>query len=180
MEKKPPEPMTPFDKLVTSPALQAVKLVLPYVPGSGRRILAVFIKIQELRRTFRLSGEMHQSVSAQAFTGENASIFNILESLKPYLSPEDADMLDMAVSLKEMMDAAEIMKESAASGKESSISPADLISSMLPPEQQEAFQMYSAMFSQPPDDILKGDDNSERMDEQSKDTGNGSCETGTD
>ena len=35
MEKRPPRPMTPFDELVSSPQLQMIKLLLPYVPVSG-------------------------------------------------------------------------------------------------------------------------------------------------
>ena len=53
MEKKPVIPMTPFDELVTSPQLQAIKLLLPYAPVSEQRLLASFIKFQEFRQTIR-------------------------------------------------------------------------------------------------------------------------------
>lgn len=180
MEKKPPEPMTPFDELITSPALQAVKLLIPYTPESGRQILAAFVKLQELRQALRLFGQPQNGICAQSL-GKPSSIFDILINLKPYLSHRDADMVDMLVNLKEMMETIEIMKKSAdASDGEDNISPLDLITSILTPEQQEAFQMYSSMFAQPPDEIRKGDEHSERVDEQSSDTGNGSGETGTD
>ena len=90
-------------------------------------------------------------------------------------------MLDMIINLKEIMETMEIMKESSGqSDGDNGFSPMDLIAGMLTPEQQEAFQMYSAMFSQTPDDVRKGDDFDERMDEQSPDTRNGSGEAGTD
>ena len=53
MEKKPVIPMTPFDELVTSPQLQAIKLLLPYAPVSEQRLLASFIKFQE-HSSFRM------------------------------------------------------------------------------------------------------------------------------
>lgn len=181
MDKKTPEPMTPFDELVTSPALQAVKLLIPYTPASGQQMLAAFVKIQELRQALHLFSEKQRGICAQALNSVPASLFDILISLKPYLSQKDADMLDMIINLKEMMETAEMMKEAASySDGEESFSPLDLVLGMLTPEQQETFRMYNAMFSQTPDDVRKGDDTDERMDEQPSDTGDGSGKTGAD
>ena len=181
MEKKPPEPMTPFDELITSPALQAVKLLIPYTPASRRQMLAAFVKMQELRQAIQLFSKKQQDVCAQALDRGPASPFDILISLKPYLSRRDADMLDMIINLKEIMETAEVIKETASmSDGEESFSPLDLITGMLTPEQQETFRMYNTMFSQPPGDIRKGDDTDERMDEQSSDTRDGSGKTGAD
>lgn len=181
MEKKPPEPMTPFDELVTSPVLQAVKLLIPYTPASGRQMLAAFVKMQELRQALYLFNGRQSSIRAQALDKTPSSLFDILTSLKPYLSRRDAEMLDMIINLKEIMETAEMMKETSSySNGEEGFSPMDLVMGMLTPEQQETFRMYNAMFSQTPDDIRKGDDDDERMDEQSSDTGDGSGQTGTD
>lgn len=182
METKTPEPMTPFDELVTSPALQAVKLLLPYTPASGRQMIAAFVKLQELRQTIRVFGENRHDLHAQALgQTPSSSVFDILISLKPYLSRRDADMLDMILNLREMMETVEMMKESAAGQEgESAFSPGDLLAGMLSPEQQEAFRMYESMFSRAPDDTRKGDDANERMDERPADEEHGSGETGTD
>lgn len=181
MEKKPPEPMTPFDELVTSPALQAVKLLIPYTPASGRQMLAAFVKMQELRQALSLFSGKQSSIRAQALNETSSSLFDILTSLKPYLSRKDAEMLDMIINLKGIMETAEMMKETSSfSGEEGGFSPMDLVMGMLTPEQQETFRMYNAMFSQTPDDIRKGDEDDERMDEQSPDTGDGSGQAGTD
>ena len=63
-------------------------------------------------------------------------------------------MLDMIINLKEIMETAEMMKESAdySSGEEG-FSPMDLVMGMLTPEQQETFRMYNAMFSQTADNL---------------------------
>ena len=182
MEKKTPEPMTPFDELVTSPALQALKLLIPYTPASGRQMIAAFIKLQELRQTIQIFNRRQGGISAQALNKTSpASLFDILVSFKPYLSKRDADMLDMILNLKEIMETAEMMKEAAdCRGGENEFSPLELLTGMLSPEQQETFRMYESMFSQAPDNIKKGDDADERMDEQSADEEHGSVEAGTD
>lgn len=182
MENKTPEPMTPFDELVSSPALQAVKLLIPYTPASGRQMLAAFVKLQELRQTIQIFGRRQGGLSAQALDkSPPSSIFDILISLKPYLSKRDAEMLDMILNLKELMETAQMMKEAAAAQDDGGdFSPMDLLAGMLTPEQQEAFHMYESMFSQPPDNVKKGDDANERMDEQSADAEYGPGEAGAD
>lgn len=178
MEKKSTEPMTPFDELVTTPALRAVKLFIPYAPASGRQMLAAFVKLQELRQTIRVFGNTRGDMRAQTFGKTPSSLSDILLALKPYLSDRDADMADMFINLKDFMETAEILKETApGTGDDGNFSPLDLISGMLSPEQQEAFQMYSSIFSRTPDDIRKGDDDNERMDGQSADKENGSGQT---
>ena len=71
MEKKQVVPMTPFDELVTSPQLQAIKLLLPYAPVSEQRLLAAFIKFQEFRQTIRLFSRLRRGLGAQLFQGGN-------------------------------------------------------------------------------------------------------------
>ena len=57
------------------------------------------------------------------------------------------------------MDMAEMMRSSA--DENGSFDPAEMMLGMLSPEQKEMFETYSAMFSQPPDNTMKGDDSSE-------------------
>lgn len=180
MEKKPVRPMTPFDELVTSPQLQAMKLLLPYAPVSEQRLLAAFIKFLELRQTIRLFSRLGRGLGAQFFQDEvPPSPQKVLGSLKPYLGAQEAGMLEMLLNMKDIMDMAEMMKGSSEDGS-SAPDPMDLMMGMLSPEQQEMFSTYNAMFSQAADSARKGDDNSERMDEQPGTEGYRSGETGTD
>lgn len=166
MEKKTTRPMTPFDELVTSPQLQAMKLLLPYAPVSQQRLLAAFIKFLELRQTLLLFGRLRRGLGAQLFQEEApASPQALLNSMKHYLGPQESGMLEMLMNMKDIMDMAEMMKSSS-EGSGSSFDPADLMMGMLTPEQQEMFSTYNAMFSQAADNARKGDDSSERMDEQ--------------
>lgn len=181
MDNDQPGFMTPFDELVTSPELQLMKLLIPFAPASGRQVLAAFVKFRELRETVRLFRNAG-GISAQAF-GENgaASPLEILSSIRPYLNPRQAAVLDMAFNLKEMMSVMEMMKDADPSGESGkSFDPVEMLSGMLSPEQKEMFQAYSDLFSGSSDATQKGDDTDERMDGQSGDERYRSGKTGTD
>ena len=183
MSNDAPEPMTPFDELVTSPELQMMKLLIPYAPAPGRRILAAFVKFTELKKTLRLF-RRPGAFRAQAFEAES-SFPEILDSFRPYLSAQQAAALDQISALREMMDVIGMMQsmQDAPRGQEDPggtpgnpfpADPMEILSMMLSPEQQEMFRAYSGLFDQ------KGDDGNERMDGPSGDEGYGSREAGAD
>ena len=177
MEKRPPRPMTPFDELVSSPQIQMIKLLLPYVPVSGRRLLAALVKFLELRRAVRVFNG--PAASELGYPAEDASKpWDLIENIKPYLDPKEAEMMETVMNMKDILSMAEMMQKS--SGENSAFDPSDLMMWMLSPEQQEMFSTYSDIFSQALDNEKKGDDDSGRMDEQSRPEGHRSGEAGTD
>lgn len=168
MDKLTPGPMTPFDELVTTPNLQIMKLLIPYTPKSGRKILAAFIKFTELKETIRMFSHS-DAIHAQNF-GNNgpASPHDILKSFRPYLNENQQTMLDTIANINEMMSFMEMMQNSAQDldhGDGNIFDPMELLAGMLSPEQQEAFHMYSDIFSE--SEAKKGDNSDERMDEPS-------------
>ena len=172
MEKKIPPPMTPFDELVTSPQLQDMKLLLPYTPASGQQMLAALIKFMELRQTLFLFHHFRSGIRAQLLRADEGNTQeDLLKSLRPYLSPQENETLDMVLNMKDIMSMAEMMKsatDSDSSGEGGPpFSPMDLMMGMLSPEQQESFNAYSAMFSQAADNVEKGEDDNGGMDERS-------------
>lgn len=198
MDKNPPGLMTPFDELITSPELQIMKLLIPYAPASGRRMLAACVKVMELKETLRIFNRGYGGIQAQMLGDDRASsLFDILNSFRPYLKPDQAAVLDMVINIREMMSVMEMMQSTSSSESGSaSIDPMTLLSGMLSPEQQEMFQMYSDLFSQTADNPhtenmanaqgrnadsdWKGDDTDGRMDEQPGDEEYRSREAGTD
>lgn len=178
MDKRPPRPMTPFDELVSSPQLQTIKLLLPYAPAPGQRLLAAFIKFFELRRAILLFSRPSSYNSSKFFSESSSGSGEFLDSLKPYLDPRESEMLDMVLNMKDIMEMAQMMQDS--SGGSPAFDPMDLMAGMLSPEQQEMFSTYSDMFSQALDKDRKGDDDSGRMDERSRTEGDRSGEAGTD
>lgn len=188
MDKDLPRPMTPFDEMVSSPELQIIKLLIPYVPTSGRQMLAAFTKISELRETFSLFSRKHCGLKAQSREGSSpSSIIEILDSFRPYLGTHECEMLDMFMRAREMMTVMEMMRNSSADTEGSTASPADapfdpmnLLTGMLSPDQQEMFHTYSDLFSQTTASPAKGDDTDERMDGPSGNEEHRSREAGTD
>lgn len=187
MENKTTTPMTPFDELVTSPQLQAIKLLLPYVPADSRETLAACIKIMELKQTLLLFRSGRYSLSAQT-PGSPPSTREMLTQMASYLPPGTAGMLEMILNLKDIMDLAGIMQPSP-SGDTSDenafgFDPTDLLMGMLSPEQQEIFRSYSTMFQDTSEREekyeTKGEDEYGRMDQSSGNEEYGSGQTGAD
>lgn len=141
MEHSPPKPMTPFDELVISPDLQILKLLLPYTPPDQQEFLGVFIKIFELRETVRFFiNAKNNLLSSTGWSDFPPSSADILKSMKPYISPSKAEMIDTLSSVMNMMET------------DGDVSPFEMMMGMLSPDQQDMFEMYSEMF----DNNMKG------------------------
>lgn len=106
MEKKPPRPMTPFDELTMPSELQTLKLLLPYTPVSGQQSVWILIKFMELQYTIQFFSHPENFLHTQAFRHFPATPAEMLEEISPYLSSEEAAMLDTfrnVMNIMEMM-----------------------------------------------------------------------------
>ena len=182
MDRDHPEPMTPFDELVTSPELQMIKLLIPFFPSSGQQVMAAWVKCAELKAAVALFRVKPGALRAQElWEGSPSSPDDILNLVRPYLTPGQQSMLDMIIRIREMMPLMEMMQNTAQSGDgDPAFRPEDFLTAFLSPEQQEMFQMYSEMFSQGGENMQKGENTDERMDEQSGNEEYRSGETGAD
>ncbi|GFI49591.1 MAG: hypothetical protein HFG94_11345 [Dorea sp.] len=138
MEQNPPKPMTPFDSLVNPPFLYTLKLLLPYTPPSMQRFLGIYIKFLELR---------HAMEYFQGFAS-HAQPKDMLDGLKPYMSPAEKEMMEQMSGMMNMMEMVQNMQAMSDSSPQDSggFNPLDMMKGMLSPEQQEMFDMYNAMF----------------------------------
>jgi len=103
MEKNYPLPMTPFDELSTSPQFQTMKLLLPYLPASYQKLLAFYIKFMEFQKI-----RYYFSIKRNPpYVRSVSSPDEMLNELRPYLTPEDCESLDSVLSILNMM---ELMK----------------------------------------------------------------------
>lgn len=136
MEKQPPKPMTPFDELVTPHNIYTMKLLLPYFPISMQRTFGIFIKFFEFRNTLD---------TFYGFTKNppSSSSGNILSELKPFMDKKEQEMMEQMESMMDMMDMMQQMQEDP-----DATSPFDMMKSMMDPQQQDMFNMYSTMFDQ--------------------------------
>ena len=163
MDRDLPGPMTPFDELVTTPELQMIKLLLPYTPASGRQTLAALVKCRELDQAVRLFRQGNNPAAQTLRECRPESPDDLLDCLRPYLTPQQASALDTISQIREMMPLIEILRASqTATGSASDehcigFNFTDLLSGMLTPEQQELFAEYSELFSQEQKNEKKGD-----------------------
>lgn len=143
MEKQPPKPITPLDELVTPKSLYMMKLLLPYFPVTMQRTLAMFMKLSELHNTFNLFWGF-------ASSGNKTSSNDILHDLLPYMDPQEQEMMGQFENIMAMM---EMMHQTQNTGTSF-----DFMKTMMDPQQQEMFDMYSAIF----DEELKAAPGSEK------------------
>ena len=150
-------PMTPFDTLISTPGLRMMKLMIPYLPPSNQRMLAVYVKFMELQQTFSFFQNFRSDLHSCAFEKEVSSPSDILEELRPFLRKSDCEMIDQIQNMLSAMEIAasfqNMTKESSskqscsdASSDSSSSTPAFdlsmLLQGMLSPEQQNLFETY--------------------------------------
>lgn len=105
MERHPPLPMTPFDEKITTKQLQALKLLLPYMPAAFQKMLAFYIKFTELQNTIRYfshSSTLHN-------TQDNLMSFQLLEEIRPYIDSKDSDAFESILSILSMMEMMQTM-----------------------------------------------------------------------
>lgn len=162
MDHKSPEPMTPFDELVTSRQFQMIKLLMPFIPVHGRQIMAAYVKIMELQKTFLLF-RGKSGISGKFFhTGTMSLTEDTLpDYIRPYLKSGEAEILDNVISMKEMLNLIQSMQSSSNGSDDVPFDPADILTSFLSPEQQEMFRSYSGIFAGAPDENQKGDETDE-------------------
>lgn len=147
MERKPPRPMTPFDNMVTPPYLYTLKLLLPYTPSTNQRFLAIYIKFLELRSTMEHFHGFPSNFSSR--TSKSPATFGMFEDLKPYMGPEEQEMMEQMESMMGMMEMFQNMQDMGGGpgGDDAGeFNPMDMMMGMFNPEQQEMFNACSNMF----------------------------------
>ena len=177
MEKKPSTPMTPFDEWTVPRELHILKLLIPYTPAASQQTLGILVKIMELQHTFQYFQQQKNALHSQEASAGFSSPLDMLEEIAPYLPPEHAQMLGTFRNMMNIMDMVQMMQEFSAdtenesgspepdapsqntAGKRDSqnifgnlgggFDPMQLVMGMLSPEQQEMFELYQTMFSQP-------------------------------
>ena len=87
--------MTPFDCSVVSPSLQITKLLIPYLPPSTQRIMAIYVKFMEFQNTFS---------TFQAFRQKSNSTQDIIQDLIPFMPPSACKSLEQIQSMMSMME----------------------------------------------------------------------------
>lgn len=172
MKQNKTYPMTPFDLEITDDSLQMMKLFLPYLPSSHKKMFGMYIRFQELQRTLSILSRSPKSIRSQSFGPP--SLFTILDEIRPYLSEQMAASLDQVSQMMQVMDLIGQMSSNSQSD------PLDMVMNMMNPAEREMFESYSSMFSDIGDPKKGGDHEHERMDESPGHEESRSAQTGTD
>lgn len=99
MEFKTPQKLTPLDMAVTDNNLQALKLLLPYVPSEIQPMLGIYVKFTEFQNTLA-----YFRYFSRSSTHKNLSMENIIRDLKEYYPDENFDMMENMVQAMNMME----------------------------------------------------------------------------
>lgn len=158
-----------LDSLTCSKELSMLKCMLPFFPPDIQRMLAFYIKwneLQTLLALFRPGGrgafraaqtedgtaEGHSSsYGVFPFRQQQPNPENLIKAFSGYLSEEDKNQMDFLMQTMSAMKMYQEMSETAGSANGSSDSAssgagaADFLSGMLSPEQKEMFDMYMNM-----------------------------------
>ncbi len=127
---------TPFDLQTSSNTLLLLKLILPYLPPQSQRMLAIYIRFLEFQNTLS---------SFHSFKQKSFSMQEVIQDLKPYMSPSASESMENLVNMMSMMEMFQSMYSSSDDGSE--FDPMSVMMSMLSPEQQGMFDMYNSMFA---------------------------------
>ena len=125
--------LTPFDSRINSPALQMIKLLIPYLPPSNQRMLAVYIKLIEFQNTFS---------SFTVFQPQAATAEDMLNEIRPYIPSDIYQPIDAILNMMNLMSIMRNVSEDSVSD------PAELLKNILTPEQQDIFNSYNTIFSE--------------------------------
>lgn len=129
--------LTDLDYATASRRLQMLKAALPYMDIPRQRVMSMFIKCSELRRTmdfFQKNDEGMMSVCS--LDESHLSPSDMLDAVKPYADPQEQDMIEI---LSRFLSA----RRNQEAGRPP-IPPEQLIS-LLPPEQQTKFETLQMM-----------------------------------
>jgi hypothetical protein len=103
-----------FDTLCTTPQIQLMKVLIPFIPRSMQGMMAFYIKYMELNYTMKLLKHCSETI----FCPAEKDISHIYDEIEPYLPPKERtkmksmkEMMDNLNNMREMMDMVNSMKD---------------------------------------------------------------------
>lgn len=97
---------TLFDTLVTNRKLQLIKAVLPYIGYDSVKIIALMVKLEELKNAMNLRESSFRKCSDKPFDTND-----FFSSIKDYLSDEESEMIDSILGMMDLFSMDEGVKE---------------------------------------------------------------------
>ena len=98
------KPLTPLDDLITPSSLQILKLMIPYMPPSEQKTLAIYEKFMEFQSTIRFFQKEQKQVHIQSDREAPLTFSSMLEKMRPYLGDNESEMIDSLANAMNMME----------------------------------------------------------------------------
>lgn len=157
--EQPSKELTEFDSVICDSRIQVIKAAIPFVSPREQRFLSIYVKYIELSKTIRLAKNLHPDSLGvcsicQKPVGENG---DFLQTVRKYCSSSEREKIDTFLStlntiktlllFKETLSSCDVSEKSDTEDGSQNNSIFNILKSSLPPEQQEMFDMYSAMIN---------------------------------
>ncbi len=105
MEEKDNDAVLLFDTLYTTNHIQMLKVLLPYLQEDMRNNIAIYIKFQEFQYTLEYTKKHSVSIFSQSERcNKDLDVRQIYNSIKPYCTESEKQMLSKIVNLKNGLD----------------------------------------------------------------------------
>lgn len=98
------ELLTPFDEATSSRELQILKTLLPFIPISQQRQLALIIELLQMQRTLNYIDSASNLLTAQNLPEESDNRIAMLSAVKKFCSPEDQETIDNIINILSIME----------------------------------------------------------------------------
>ena len=96
--------LTDLDYLIGDNHLQMIKAALPFFDVPQQRAVSVFVKFQELKKTFELfeTEEVDSmGICSLEQPQSRGSVRDLLKAIRPYANPMEQDLIDMTGAFTE-------------------------------------------------------------------------------
>lgn len=90
-----------FDQLVNDENSQMLKAVIPYLPFSGQKVIAAYIKMQELRNTMLLFSNAQDHI--QICSSSASDSIELLNDIRKFSYGESRKQLDQITNMLAMI-----------------------------------------------------------------------------
>ncbi len=82
--------------------LSILKVILPYLKHPMKDTIKTCIQLFEIRKTMERLEQEEEELAACSPGAENASLYDIYQSIRDYCTPKEAETLDMLINFTQM------------------------------------------------------------------------------
>lgn len=102
---------TALDQMVNNDRCQMLKAAIPYLPSSGRRIVSLYTKVQELANTVQLFSPGNQGMEICAASVPDTDPLSMIQDIRRFCYGESRRKLDEMVNMMAIVQMMQMMRE---------------------------------------------------------------------